>query len=69
MKRAKVVHDNLNAGGGSERLAFATIELLNGFIFQIIKFSNSQNVIRQSVYEFYNYKFIIIDIFLFNEEY
>jgi hypothetical protein len=33
MKRAKVVLDNLNAGGGSERLAFATIELLNGFIF------------------------------------
>jgi len=33
MKRAKVVHDNLNAGGGSERLAFATIELLNEMNF------------------------------------
>jgi hypothetical protein len=35
MKRAKVVHDNLNAGGGSERLAFATIELLNEMNFVI----------------------------------
>jgi hypothetical protein len=33
MKRAKVVHDNLNAGGGSERLAFATVELLNEMNF------------------------------------
>ena len=33
MKRAKIVHDNLNAGGGSERLAFATIELLNEMNF------------------------------------
>ena len=29
IKKAKIIHDNLNAGGGSERLAFATIELLN----------------------------------------
>jgi hypothetical protein len=35
MKRAKVVHDNLNAGGGSERLAFAAIELLNEMNFVI----------------------------------
>ncbi|HSE99309.1 MAG TPA: hypothetical protein VLA48_00300 [Nitrososphaeraceae archaeon] len=35
MKRAKVVHDNLNAGGGSERLAFATIELLNEMNFVV----------------------------------
>jgi alpha-1,2-mannosyltransferase len=35
MKRAKVVHDNLNAGGGSERLAFATIELLNEINFVV----------------------------------
>jgi glycosyltransferase involved in cell wall biosynthesis len=33
MRRAKIVHDNLNAGGGSERLAFATIELLNEMNF------------------------------------
>jgi alpha-1,2-mannosyltransferase len=34
---AKVVHDNLNTGGGSERLAIVTIELLNemGFIVDI----------------------------------
>lgn len=35
MKRAKLVHDNLNAGGGSERLAFATIELLNEMNFVV----------------------------------
>ncbi|GEM_PF-199079 len=35
MRRAKVVHDNLNAGGGSERLAFATIELLNEMNFVV----------------------------------
>lgn len=37
MKRAKVIHDNLNAGGGSERLAFTTIELLNemGFVVDL----------------------------------
>jgi glycosyltransferase involved in cell wall biosynthesis len=37
MKRAKVIHDNLNAGGGSERLAFTTIELLNemGFVIDL----------------------------------
>ena len=35
MKRAKIVHDNLNAGGGSERLAFATIELLNEMNFVV----------------------------------
>ncbi|HJT85758.1 MAG TPA: glycosyltransferase [Nitrososphaeraceae archaeon] len=35
MKRAKVVHENLNAGGGSERLAFATIELLNEMNFVV----------------------------------
>jgi glycosyltransferase involved in cell wall biosynthesis len=35
MKRAKVIHDNLNAGGGSERLAFATIELLNKMNFVV----------------------------------
>ena len=35
MKRAKIVHDNLNAGGGSERLAFATIELLNEMGFAV----------------------------------
>jgi glycosyltransferase involved in cell wall biosynthesis len=34
---AKVVHDNLNAGGGSERLAVATIQALNelGFIVDV----------------------------------
>jgi alpha-1,2-mannosyltransferase len=32
---AKVIHDNLNAGGGSERLAIATIELLNGMGFEV----------------------------------
>jgi hypothetical protein len=35
MKRAKIVHDNLNAGGGSERLAFATLELLNKMSFVV----------------------------------
>ncbi len=35
MKRAKVVHEDLNAGGGSERLAFATIELLNEMDFVV----------------------------------
>ena len=35
MRRAKIVHDNLNAGGGSERLAFATIELLNKMNFVV----------------------------------
>ncbi|HET7641970.1 MAG TPA: glycosyltransferase [Nitrososphaeraceae archaeon] len=35
MKRAKIVHDNLNAGGGSERLAFATLELLNEMGFAV----------------------------------
>ena len=35
MKRAKIIHDNLNAGGGSERLAFATIELLNKMNFVV----------------------------------
>src|SRR5215203_1912600 len=35
MRRAKVVHDNLNAGGGSERLALATIELLNEMNFVV----------------------------------
>ncbi|HEX5186176.1 MAG TPA: glycosyltransferase [Nitrososphaeraceae archaeon] len=35
MKRAKVIHDNLNAGGGSERLAFATVELLNKMNFVV----------------------------------
>lgn len=35
MRRAKIVHDNLNAGGGSERLAFATIELLNEMNFVV----------------------------------
>jgi glycosyltransferase involved in cell wall biosynthesis len=33
LRRAKIVHDNLNAGGGSERVAFATIELLNEMNF------------------------------------
>jgi alpha-1,2-mannosyltransferase len=34
---AKVVHDNLNAGGGSERLAIATIQALNelGFVVDV----------------------------------
>src|ERR671923_2470563 len=32
---AKVIHDNLNAGGGSERLAIATIELLNEMDFEV----------------------------------
>jgi glycosyltransferase involved in cell wall biosynthesis len=35
MRRAKIIHDNLNAGGGSERLAFATIELLNEMSFVV----------------------------------
>ena len=35
MKKAKVIHDNLNAGGGSERLAFATVELLNKMNFVV----------------------------------
>ena len=35
MKRAKIIHDNLNAGCGSERLAFATIELLNKMNFVV----------------------------------
>ena len=34
-KRAKIIHDNLNAGGGSERLAFATIELLKKMNFVV----------------------------------
>jgi glycosyltransferase involved in cell wall biosynthesis len=34
---AKIVHDNLNAGGGSERLTIATIEALNemGFVVDV----------------------------------
>ena len=32
---AKVVHDNLNAGGGSERLAVATIQALNELGFMV----------------------------------
>ncbi|HZA07086.1 MAG TPA: hypothetical protein VE619_05220, partial [Nitrososphaeraceae archaeon] len=32
---AKVVHDNLNAGGGSERLAVATIKTLNELGFMV----------------------------------
>lgn len=35
IKKARIIHDNLNAGGGSERLAFATIELLNEMGFKI----------------------------------
>ena len=35
IKKAKIIHDNLNAGGGSERLAFATIELLNEMGFKV----------------------------------
>ena len=35
MKKAKIVHDNLNACGGSERLAFAIIELLNKHGFKV----------------------------------
>ncbi|HYF99496.1 MAG TPA: glycosyltransferase family 4 protein [Candidatus Saccharimonadales bacterium] len=35
IKKAKIIHDNLNAGGGSERLAFATIELLNEIGFKV----------------------------------
>jgi glycosyltransferase involved in cell wall biosynthesis len=35
MRRAKIIHDDLNAGGGSERLAFATIELLNEMKFDL----------------------------------
>jgi len=35
MKKAKIVHDNLNARGGSERVAFATIELLNNHGFKV----------------------------------
>jgi glycosyltransferase involved in cell wall biosynthesis len=43
---AKVIHDNLNAGGGSERLAIATIELLNemGFIVDVETCNNSLEV-------------------------
>jgi hypothetical protein len=32
---AKVIHDDLNAGGGSERLALTTIELLNEMGFEV----------------------------------
>ena len=32
---AKVIHDDLNAGGGSERLAITTIELLNEMGFEV----------------------------------
>ena len=32
---AKVIHDDLNAGGGSERLAISTIELLNEMGFEV----------------------------------
>ena len=35
MKRAKIVNDNINAGGGSERLDFANIELLNEMNFVV----------------------------------
>jgi hypothetical protein len=31
----KVIHDDLNAGGGSERLALTTIELLNEMGFEV----------------------------------
>jgi glycosyltransferase involved in cell wall biosynthesis len=43
---AKLIHDNLNAGGGSERLAIATIELLNemGFIVDVETCNNSLEV-------------------------
>jgi len=29
MKRVKLIHENLNAGGGAERLAAASLEALN----------------------------------------
>jgi len=32
---AKIIHDDLNAGGGSERLAITTIELLNEMGFEV----------------------------------
>lgn len=32
---AKVIHDDLNAGGGSERLAITTVELLNEMGFEV----------------------------------
>lgn len=32
---AKIIHDDLNAGGGSERLAITTIELLNEMGFGV----------------------------------
>jgi recombinational DNA repair protein (RecF pathway) len=32
---AKVIHDDLNAGGGSERLAITTIKLLNEMGFEV----------------------------------
>lgn len=32
---AKVIHDDLNAGGGSERLAITIIELLNEIGFEV----------------------------------
>jgi hypothetical protein len=32
---AKVIHNNLNAGGGAERLALVTIELLNEMGFTV----------------------------------
>jgi glycosyltransferase involved in cell wall biosynthesis len=35
VRRAKIIHDDLNAGGGSERLALATIELLNEMKFDV----------------------------------
>ena len=42
MKRAKVIHDNLNAGGGSEHLAFTTIELLNEMGFVVVDLATLQ---------------------------
>ena len=32
---AKIIHDDLNAGGGSERLAITTLELLNEMGFEV----------------------------------
>jgi hypothetical protein len=32
---AKVIHDDLNAGGSSERLAITTIKLLNEMSFEV----------------------------------
>ena len=72
MKRAKIVHDNLNAGGGSERLAFATIELLNEMDFVVDLATLQKPNLKQIEKDFGNdtshlWKFNQIEIFSFIE--